>query len=69
MKKAHECQQYAERCRVLLESARPEHRAALIQMAETWEIMAREREAQVARQRRIAVLNEKIKQYEMLSAR
>ena len=34
----------------------PEHKVALIKMAETWENLAKEREALVARKERIAAL-------------
>ena len=60
MKKAREYYQHAEECRALARRAREaEHRAALIEMAETWENLARERETRVTRQRRIAALNER----------
>jgi hypothetical protein len=63
MKKVHEYHQRAQECRALAGQARQaEHRTALIQMAETWENLARDREAYVARQGRIAALNEKIRQ-------
>jgi len=70
MKKAHEYHQHAQECRDLARNARrAEHRAALLEMAETWENLARERESHVTRQRRIAALNEKMKQFGLLSGR
>ena len=61
MKKAREYHQHAQECRALAKRAREaEHRSVLLQMAETWESLARERETHVTRQRRIAALNEKI---------
>ena len=38
----HECRQQASRCRRMAESAGPEQRAMLEQMAEIWERMARD---------------------------
>jgi hypothetical protein len=57
MKKAAEYQQHAEECRTLANKAsRAEDRETLIQMAETWESLAKERARQVAQQRRIEEL-------------
>ena len=57
MKKASEYHEHAEECRLLAgRSLDPEHKDALIKMAETWENLAREREALVARKERIAAL-------------
>jgi hypothetical protein len=68
MKKAHEYHQRAEECRALAKRAsQAEYRAALIEMAETWENLAHERETFVTRQRRIAALNEKMKQFGLSS--
>jgi hypothetical protein len=57
LKKASEYHKHAEECRTLAgRSLDPEHKAALIKMAETWEDLAKEREALVARKERIAAL-------------
>ena len=57
MQKASEYHKHAEECRMLAgRSLDPEHKAALIEMAETWENLAKEREALVARKERIAAL-------------
>lgn len=58
MKKASEYREHAEECRVMANrTANAAHKASLIQMAETAENLAREREERVARQVRIAALN------------
>ncbi len=57
MQKASEYHNHAEECRRLAgRSLDPEHKAALIKMAETWENLAKERKALVARKERIAAL-------------
>jgi len=57
MKKASEYHQRGKECRELAaRCSKVEHRAALIAMAETWENLARNREAHVARLRRIEAL-------------
>ena len=57
MKKASEYHQHGKECRELAaRSGNAEHRAALIKMAETWENLARNRAAHVARLRRIEAL-------------
>ena len=57
MKKASDYRRHAEECRALAESAAlPEHRDQLLQMAGTWDMLAKQREAELARQRRIAAL-------------
>ena len=50
MKTVSEYREHAEECRRLAQSiANAEHKAALESMAETWESLAREREARLAR--------------------
>jgi hypothetical protein len=50
MRKASEFRRHAKECRVLARNAdRPEQRAQLIQMADTWEQIADERERLIAR--------------------
>lgn len=57
MKKVSEYHQHGKECRELAaRSGNAEHRAALIKMAETWENLARNRAAHVARLRRIEAL-------------
>ena len=57
MKKASEYHEHAEECRQLASrSIDPEHKAALIKMAETWENLAKERMALLERKERIAAL-------------
>jgi len=57
MKKASEYHHHGKECRELAaRSGHAEHRATLIKMAETWENLARNREAHVARLRRIKAL-------------
>jgi hypothetical protein len=57
MKKASEYRRHAEECRALAASAAvPEHRDQLLHMASTWDMLAEQREAELARQERIAPL-------------
>jgi len=57
MKKASEYRQHGKECRELAaRSSNSEHRAALIKMAETWDKLARNRAAHVARLTRIEAL-------------
>lgn len=57
MKKAHEYQEHAEQCRALAKNAaNQEQRQMLVNMAETWESLARDREIRIARQQRIKSL-------------
>jgi hypothetical protein len=56
VKKASEYRQHAEECRMLAANAKPEHRDMLIKMAETWDTLAANREAQLARQERIEAI-------------
>ncbi|HTM61814.1 MAG TPA: hypothetical protein VL199_15790 [Burkholderiales bacterium] len=57
MQKASEYHQRAEECRLLAARTRdPEHKVLLAEMAETWETLARQREALLARKMRIAAL-------------
>lgn len=59
MKKAAEYHQHAEECRAMAErSNSPEHKAALLSMALTWENLGKDRAAHVARRERIAGLTE-----------
>jgi hypothetical protein len=58
MKKAEEYRQNAAECRLLASRLRsPEDRAMLNAMAETWESLAVDRAAHVARQERLAALD------------
>ena len=57
MKKASEYQDHAQECRTLAENAKAEHRVMFLTMAETWEGLARNREDQVARQRKLELLS------------
>ncbi len=57
MKKASEYHQHAAECQQLANLAKePGQKAMLVKMATTWENLAQEREAHVARQRRLAIL-------------
>jgi hypothetical protein len=57
MKKASDYRRHAEECRALASSAAlPEHRDQLLEMAHTWDMLAQQREAELARQERIAAL-------------
>jgi hypothetical protein len=57
MQKASEYHQRAAECRLLAARTRdPEHKMLLAEMAETWETLARQREALLARKMRIAAL-------------
>ena len=57
MKKASEYHDHAAECRTLAASAKAEHRVMFLTMAETWESLARNREDQVERQRRLELLS------------
>ena len=57
MSKVEEYRRHAEECRQLATtSTNEEARTQLLQMAETWEGLARQREEQIARQERITAL-------------
>ena len=57
MSKVEEYRRHAEECRQLAtKSSSEEARTQLLQMAETWEGLARDREEQIARQERIIAL-------------
>ena len=56
LKKISEYYEHAEECRQLAKSASAEHATTLNNMARTWENLAREREEHLARQQRIASL-------------
>jgi hypothetical protein len=57
MRKASEYHLRAEECRGLASRAEnPDHKSMLVTMAETWETLAQQREALVARKERIAAL-------------
>jgi chromosome segregation ATPase len=59
VRKASEYREHAQQCRVLANrTSNSEHRAMLSRMAETWEALARDREAHIKRQRRIAALEQ-----------
>jgi hypothetical protein len=54
VKKASEYRQHAEECRALAKSAGdPAHRDMLLNMAETWQTLAHDRDVQDSRQQRI----------------
>jgi hypothetical protein len=58
LQKASEYHLRAEECRVLAARTNDaEHKAILGHMAETWEDMAQQREAEIARKERLAVLD------------
>jgi hypothetical protein len=56
MKKAEEYRAHAEDCRQLAARGDARARAQLLKMAETWESLAMDREANIARQERIKAL-------------
>ena len=57
MKKAAQYRQHAEECRTLAaRTSDPEHKKMLMEMAETWNGLAKQRAEKIARQRRIAEL-------------
>ena len=56
MKKAEEYRAHAEECRQLAARGDAGAREQLLKMAETWESLAVDREADIARQERIKVL-------------
>ena len=59
MRKISEFHQHAAECRQLAKMAvSPDHAAMLENMARTWETLAGEREQHLARQRRIAGLDD-----------
>ena len=54
MKKISDYKRHAEECRQLATAAAlPEHRTQLVRMAETWEMLAEQREREAARQQRL----------------
>jgi hypothetical protein len=57
MKKIEDYRGHAEECRLMANRARsPEDKAMLTNMAATWESLVDEREANIARQKRMAEL-------------
>ena len=57
MRKVEEYKRHADECRQLASvSSNEESRRQLLEMAETWEGLARDRAEQLARQERISVL-------------
>ena len=57
MRKVEDYKKHAEECRQLARTAaKEEHRQGLLKMAETWDGLAQERAAQIARQERISAL-------------
>jgi hypothetical protein len=56
VKKAEEYREHAEECRKLASRGDANARAQLLKMAETWESLALDREADKARQERIKAL-------------
>ena len=60
MRKIEEYRRHAEECRQLaMASSIDESRRQLLEMAETWDGLARNREEQIARQKRIAAMESK----------
>ena len=59
MRKIEEYRRHADECRQLAtQSSNEETRTQLLEMAETWEGLAHDREIQIARQKRIAALEQ-----------
>ena len=59
MRKVDDYKKHAEECRTMARNTvNEEHRQGLLQMAETWESLAEDRIAQIARQRRIGELDQ-----------
>jgi len=57
LKKISEYHEHAAECRKMANRAKePNQKAMLAKMAATWENLAREREAHMARQKRLAIL-------------
>ena len=57
MRKVEEYRRNADECRQLAtKSSNEETRTQLLQMAETWDGLARDRQAQIARQERMSAL-------------
>jgi hypothetical protein len=56
MKKVEEYLEHAAQCRSLGNRGDPQMRQQLLNMAETWEKLAADRQAQIERQARIAAL-------------
>ena len=57
MRKVEEYKRHADECRHLAtKSSNEETRTQLLQMADTWDGLARDREEQIARQERITAL-------------
>ena len=57
MRKVEDYKRHADECRKMASSSSDEEgRQGLLQMAETWEALANDRQEQIARQRRIADL-------------
>jgi hypothetical protein len=60
VQKASQYHLHAEECRGLVAKAtKPEHKAMLGQMAETWDDLAEQRERLIGRRERIAALEQK----------
>ena len=60
MRKIEDYRKHAEECRLMLARSRTEEeRQMLLNMAATWESLARNREDQIARQQRIKQLDPK----------
>jgi hypothetical protein len=58
MRKIDDYRQHAEQCREMARRARgPEERDMLLNMAETWESLARDREQQLQRKERLKKLD------------
>jgi hypothetical protein len=61
MRKIEDYRKHAEECRLMLARSRTEdERQMLLNMAATWESLARDREEQIARQQRIKQLDPKL---------
>ena len=61
MKKASSYQEHAEQCRQLAANAKAEHKIMLLQMADTWEGLAKDRREQIERMERIKRLDSALK--------
>jgi hypothetical protein len=65
MKKAIEYRQHADTCRQMAGGANSsEHRQMLLKMAVTWDSLAADREAHIARQERLALLESKLADFD-----
>jgi hypothetical protein len=59
MGKVEDYKRHADECRAMARnSSNEEHRRGLLTMAETWESLARDREAHMERQKRLGALDQ-----------